>query len=106
MLRKIVLTVFISAFSLILLSCHSKPAEHVIKVGTIAGPETQLMEVAKAVAKDCYNLDVKIVTFNDYNMPNIALNDGSIDANMFQHMPYLRSQIAARNYKIVFAGKV
>lgn len=88
--------------------CQGKKAQesaNVIKVGTIAGPETQLMEVAKEVAKEEYGLDVEIVTFTDYNQPNEALNDGSIDANMFQHLPYLQQSIAAHGYKIVPIGK-
>jgi D-methionine transport system substrate-binding protein len=88
--------------------CHGNKATsqaNVIKVGTIAGPETQLMEVAKEVAKNEYGLDVEIVTFTDYNQPNEALSDGSIDANMFQHLPYLQQAIAAHGYKIMPIGK-
>lgn len=86
-------------------SCSSAKRSGAIKVGTIAGPETELMEAAKKVAKEKYNLDVEIVTFTDYAMPNEALNNGSIDANMFQHVPYLDAQIASRGYKIVNIGK-
>lgn len=107
MLRKMIFV--ISVFCTIALLSGCKPANDAdskeLKVGTIAGPETQLMEVAEKVAKECYGLDIDIVTFTDYNMPNIALNDGSLDANMFQHLPYLHAQIAARGYKIVSVGK-
>lgn len=86
--------------------CHSSDSKvHTLKVGTIAGPETQLMEVARDVAKHCYGLDIDIVTFSDYNIPNIALNDGSIDANMFQHLPYLTAQAKARHFDIIAVGK-
>lgn len=76
-----------------------------IKVGTIEGPETTLMEVAKDVAKKKYDLDIEIVTFSDYNTPNAALNDGSIDANMFQHQPYLDAAIKAHHFNIVSVGR-
>lgn len=76
-----------------------------LKVGTIAGPETQLMEVAKKVAMSCYGLNVKIITFSDYNIPNTALEDGSISANMFQHLPYLQAQNKARGLHLVSVGK-
>ncbi|MEF1306815.1 MetQ/NlpA family lipoprotein, partial [Vibrio owensii] len=45
-----------------------------------------------------------LVTFTDYVTPNAALDDGSIDANAFQHKPYLDQQVADRGYKLVTAG--
>lgn len=75
-----------------------------ISVGTIAGPETELMETAKQVAKDKFGLDVKIVEFNDYVTPNVALADGQIDSNAFQHQPYLDRMINDRGFKLIAAG--
>lgn len=86
-------------------ACSDKTPKDAIRVGTISGPETVLMRVAKQVAKKQYGLDVKIIAFSDYNTPNIALNDGSLDANAFQHLPYLQAQIKAGGYKIVPIGK-
>lgn len=77
----------------------------VVKIGTIEGPETALIEVAKEVAKRDSNLRVEIVTFTDYNLPNVALNEGSLDANMFQHQPYLDAAIKAHQYQISSIGK-
>lgn len=76
-----------------------------IKVGTISGPETTLMEVAKKVAQQQYGLDIEIISFSDYTLPNAALTDGSIDANMFQHLPFLNEQIKARHYDLAVVGK-
>ena len=56
--------------TLIISACNHQQAANEIKVGTISGPETQLMETAKDVALKKYNLDVDIVEFSDYNMPN------------------------------------
>ena len=89
----------------LLLSACSGSVKDTVKVGTIAGPETQLMQVAKKVAMKKYHLNVEIVTFNDYNTPNMALNDGSLDANAFQHLPFLKTQIKARSYKLAPVGK-
>lgn len=75
-----------------------------IKVGVISGPEQEIAEVVKQQAKDLYNLDVELVIFNDYVTPNQALNDGLIDANAFQHKPYLDQQIAERGYKLSIVG--
>ncbi|MBS0908736.1 MetQ/NlpA family lipoprotein [Tatumella sp. JGM118] len=79
----------------------NKEDENHIKVGVIAGAEQQVAEVAKKVAKEKYGLDVELVTFNDYVLPNEALSKGDIDANAFQHKPYLDQQIKDRGYKLV-----
>lgn len=105
MWRKIKWVTVMSAIILGLTACHPKTDKDTIRVGTISGPETELMEVAKDVALKRYGLKVEIVTFSDYNTPNEALSDGSLDANMFQHMPYLTAQIQARGYKLVPIGK-
>ncbi len=91
--------------SMSLPACSKKEGPNTIKVGTISGPETQLMETAAKVALKRYGLHVKIIAFSDYNVPNQALSEGSIDANAFQHMPFLKAQIKARGYKIVPIGK-
>lgn len=84
---------------------HKNQNANTIIVGTMAGPETKLMETVKKVAKKRYDLNVKIVTFSNYNTPNAALNAGEIDANAFQHTPFLDAQIKARKYKLVPIGK-
>lgn len=91
----------------VLIGCQQKSSDsgNTLKVGTIAGPETQLMEEAKDVAKKQANVDIEIVPFTDYSMPNAALADGSIDANVFQHAPYLTAAEQAKGYKFAVVGK-
>lgn len=72
-----------------------------IKVGISAGIDQQVWAVAQKVAKEKYNLDVEVVTFNDFVLPNEALNNGDLDINAFQHKPYLDKQIQERGYKLV-----
>ncbi|WP_032093761.1 MetQ/NlpA family lipoprotein [Necropsobacter rosorum] len=69
-----------------------------IKVGIQTGPEMSVAEVAKQIAKEKYNLDVELVPFTDYVTPNAALENKLIDANAFQHKPYLDSQIKDRGW--------
>ena len=88
-----------------LIACSQQNDPNTIKVGTISGPETALVEVAKTVAKLKYDLNIKIVPFSDYILPNQALADGSIDANMFQHKPYLNKTIASKKYNLTVIGK-
>lgn len=89
-----------------LTACSSKKENpNIITVGTISGPETQLMQVAKQVAKKRYGLDVQIVPFSDYNAPNPAVVSGALDANAFQHRPFLDAQIKERHFDLVAIGK-
>ncbi|CAM2920951.1 MULTISPECIES: MetQ/NlpA family lipoprotein [Vibrio] len=102
---KSLLTIAAAASALVLAGCGDKEADtSKVKIGVIAGAEAQVAEVAAKIAKDKYNLDVELVTFTDYVTPNAALDDGSIDANAFQHKPYLDQQIADRGYKLAIAG--
>jgi D-methionine transport system substrate-binding protein len=103
-MRKLLVLSLVLFSSLGLTSCKPSSSDS-IKVGTIDGPETQLMEAAKDVAKKKYGLNVNIVTFSDYNTPNAALNDGSIDANAFQTQPFLDAQEKEYGYKFTVAGK-
>ncbi|MCJ0741075.1 methionine ABC transporter substrate-binding lipoprotein MetQ [Pedobacter montanisoli] len=90
-----------------LISCRNtstKDNPNYIKVGITSGPEKELAETAKKVAKEKYNLEIELVDFNDYVVPNEALNNGDIDANAFQHVPYLEQQSKQRGYKLAVIG--
>ena len=75
-----------------------------IKVGIAVGPEFEVAQVAKKVAKEKYGLEVELISFSDYVMPNEALNHGDIDINAFQHKPYLDVQVKQRGYKLAIVG--
>lgn len=97
----------ISLICLLFISCTSKPrGEHDIYIGTITGPETKLVETAKKVAEQQYGLHLHIITFEDYIVPNTALADHEIDANMFQHQPYLDVVLEKKKYPLVSIGKM
>ncbi|WP_368165901.1 methionine ABC transporter substrate-binding lipoprotein MetQ [Aeromonas sp. R9-1] len=89
---------------LVLAGCGQKEESKVLKVGAIAGAESELVETAARVAQEKYGLQVEVVTFSDYVTPNVALNDGSIDLNAFQHKPYLDAQVKDRGFKLVPVG--
>jgi D-methionine transport system substrate-binding protein len=79
-------------------------ADKPLKVGVTAGPHAEIMDVVKKAAeKD--GLKVDVVEFNDYVQPNVALFQGDIDANSFQHQPYLDNMVKDRNYDIVSVAK-
>ena len=64
-----------------------------------AGPHAQIMEVVKKAAVK-NGLNLKIIEFGDYVQPNAALSAGDLDANSYQHRPYLDAQLKDRGYKI------
>jgi len=82
---------------------HPNTSGH-IKVGVESGPEYVVAQVAKKVARDRYGLDVELVKFSDYVMPNEALRQGDIDLNVFQNKPYLDVQVKQRGYKFAILG--
>jgi D-methionine transport system substrate-binding protein len=70
-----------------------------IRVGVTPGPHAQILEAARPIAAK-NGLDIKIVEFADYVIPNQALEAGELEANSFQHLPYLDNQKADRGFKI------
>ncbi|PST18754.1 MetQ/NlpA family ABC transporter substrate-binding protein [Mesorhizobium plurifarium] len=74
-----------------------------IKVGVTPGEHAEIMEKVKEVAAP-KGLDIEILEFSDYVVPNQALADGDLNANSFQHQPYLDNQIADRGFDIVSVG--
>ncbi|RDI44823.1 Lipoprotein 28 [Aquicella lusitana] len=76
-----------------------------LRIGIMSGSPEKIMAVAQQVAQKEYGLHLQIVTFSDYVQPNTALNNGSIDANIFQHGPYLEAQIKAHHYPLTAIAK-
>lgn len=87
----------------VILSCGSSSSNS-FKVGVQNGPEYKLAQAAQKVAKEKYNLDVELVSFTDYIMPNEALNQKDIDVNVFQTRPYLDEQSKNRGYQLTVLG--
>ena len=75
-----------------------------IKIGVTPGEHAQIMEKVKEVAAK-KGLNIEILEFSDYVVPNQALADGDLNANSFQHQPYLDNQIADRGFDLVSVGK-
>ncbi|WP_018607234.1 MetQ/NlpA family ABC transporter substrate-binding protein [Uliginosibacterium gangwonense] len=77
--------------------------EKTIKVGVTAGPHAQILEVVKKVAEHD-GLKIQIIEFTDYIQPNAALASNDLDANSYQHLPFLQQQIKDRGYKFASVG--
>jgi D-methionine transport system substrate-binding protein len=76
-----------------------------VVVGATPFPHAEILKIASPLlAADGYELEIK--EFNDYVTPNIALNDGSLDANFFQHVPYLENMVAEQKLDLIWVAKV
>ncbi|EES89457.1 MetQ/NlpA family ABC transporter substrate-binding protein [Helicobacter canadensis] len=77
----------------------SKYSNHII-VGATPVPAAEILEFAKPLLeKEGFSMQVQV--FTDYVMPDIALNDKSNDANLYQHKPYLEAQNSQRGFNLV-----
>ncbi len=86
-----------------LAACGDKETNE-ISVGATVGPHAQVVEaVAKEAAKQ--GLKVKVVEFSDYITPNAALEDGSIDLNSYQHLPFLNNYNSSHDSRLVSIGE-
>lgn len=79
--------------------------DKVITIGVTPEPHEKIVNAAiPALEKEGYK--VKVTVFNDYVQPNTAVSEGELDANFFQHQPYLDEQNASKNLGLVSVGKV
>lgn len=76
-----------------------------LKVGASHTPHAVILEKAKPIlAKE--GIDLVIEEYQDYVLPNEDLNNGDLDANYFQHIPYLEQKVAEEGYDLVNAGGI
>ena len=116
-MKKVAVLVFalaIACFALV--GCgNNKPAaegpvteadgQTIIKVGASPAPHADILKMAQEeLAKE--NIKLEIVEFTDYILPNKALSTGEIDANFFQHLPYLNDYNAKEGSNLVSIAAV
>lgn len=83
----------------------SSSGKTTITVGASPVPHAEILEQVKPLLEK-EGIDLKIVEFTDYVKPNLALNDKELDANFFQHLPYLDKFDSEHNLSLQSAGKV
>lgn len=88
----------------LVIAAESAQAASPLKVGVSSGPYGEILQYAADIAAK-EGIEVKVVEFSDYTMPNAALAQGDIDFNNFQHLPYLQNQVKQRGYDIVAVEK-
>ena len=104
-MKKIIAIVLAIAAVFSFAACGKKAEDKVIKVGASSTPHAEILEqVKEALKKDGYELEV--VVYDDYVLPNQALAEGTLDANYFQHTPYLTSYNASKGTDLVSAALI
>lgn len=92
------------ALLLVLLALPVVAGAETLRVGVTGGPHAAILEqVAALAARE--GLTIKVVEFDDYQLPNAALAQGDLDANSFQHQPFLDEQIRAHGYPLAVIGR-
>ena len=87
-IKKLTALALSGALSLTLLSGCGKKEGTTLKVGATPAPHAEILTVVKDIlAKE--DITLEIVEFTDYRTPNDSTEDGSIDANYFQHITYM-----------------
>ncbi|WP_208436231.1 MetQ/NlpA family ABC transporter substrate-binding protein [Bartonella phoceensis] len=104
LLQNTLIILFFSLFTFFFSLAFSMAADKSkIKLGIMEGRDAIIWKIAVEQAKKA-GLDIELVYFSDYTLPNDAVNAGEIDANAFQHAPYFNDQMKQRGYKLSIVG--
>ncbi|MEG2329137.1 MetQ/NlpA family ABC transporter substrate-binding protein [Anaerorhabdus sp.] len=119
-MKKILKTLVAGLLIVGLAACSSKPAttdptatpeagttadKTVLKISATLDPHAKILEFAKPILEE-KGITLEITVLDDYYIFNKALNDGEVDANYFQHLPFFNGEVEANGYKIVNAGGI
>lgn len=106
-MKKLLSLFLVLTLTVVLAACGngSGDKDKKIVVGASPAPHAEILEKAKPLLKK-KGYDLEIKTINDYTTPNKLLDKGELDANYFQHVPYLKTESKEKGYKIEDAGKV
>ncbi|MEV6300246.1 MetQ/NlpA family ABC transporter substrate-binding protein [Actinoplanes sp. NPDC051861] len=80
-------------------SSDSSSASDTLKVGVSPVPHGEILKYVSDNLAAAEGLKLEIVEFDDYIQPNVALREKQLDANYFQHIPYLEEEVASKGYK-------
>lgn len=80
--------------------------EKTLTVSATLDPHSKILEEAKPILKERYDIDLNIKVLDDYYIFNKALDEGEVDANYFQHRPFFEGEVAEHGYKIVEAAGI
>ena len=102
-MKKTLITIAITVLILTLTGCKKEEAKY--KVGASPLPHAEILRQVQPILEE-QGFAFEIVEFTGYILPNQALDSGEINANFFQHVPYLNAQIDEHGYDFINAGGV
>lgn len=97
------LYLFLFALSLFFISCDS--STHRLKVAASPDPQARMLEVIRPQLKK-EGIDLEIIEIDDYTLANRLLHEKQVDANFFQHIPYLEKEKELFGYDIIPVAQV
>jgi len=104
MKRVIAVLLVLTLIGATLTGCGTKAGfDKTITVGASSTPHAEILEAARPLI-EAEGYELEIIVYNDYVQPNVALDSGELDANYFQHKPYLDSQNEENKTDLVSAG--
>lgn len=104
-MKKIILLICLFlGFSLT--GCQSSDDANTLTVAATSKPHGDILEEAKDILKKDYDIDLKIEILDDYYIFNRSLDNGDVDANYFQHLPFFEDDVEKNGYDIVNAGGI
>ena len=106
-MKKFIKVIFTAILALTLCTSFTacKNNEKTIVVGASPTPHAKILEVIKnELANNGWTLEIK--EYSDYILPNVGVNDGSLDANYFQHLPYLNNYNAENGTNLVSVAAI
>ena len=80
-------------------------SDNVITVGASPSPHAEILEAIKPEL-EAQGYELKVVEYSDYVQPNVALSEGDLDANYFQHLPYLENYNTENGTDLASAGAI
>ena len=104
-MKKIIAIVLALTLALSLAACGGKADAKTIKVGATPAPHAEILKIAKDILSE-KNVTLEIKEFTDYVQPNNVVDAGDVDANYFQHLPYLEDFNAQNGTKVVSVGAI
>lgn len=114
-MKKITKLLLVAALALGLTACSSKKGsesegsstdDNKLVVSATLDPHAKILEEAKTILAEDYDIDLEIKVLDDYYIFNKALDAGEVDANYFQHRPFFDDSVESNGYKIVEAAAI
>ena len=102
-MKKLLKVVLVLLLAVGIVACGGKETsiqdDKKLVVSATLDPHAKILEEAKKVLKEKYEIDLEVKVLDDYYIFNKALDAGEVDANYFQHVPFFDGEVKEHGYK-------